>query len=493
MRLKILFFISLLLLLGGAAGWWYWHVHTRSKIVSVPAELQLDKVEKTHRIVLFVHGTFGSTLGLLDVPSVMRDNLRGSLYAKTARSMRKDNFFFSSQPLLHRGLVPFEPSFDVRESIGFFAAYPIGKALETVFEQRATPDEIRHYYSFGWSGLLSQQKRRQEAIRLLNELNAEVAKFKERGITPQITVLCHSHGGNLLLNVGALVSILRCERLSTVTGVENAAALEELKVSLARLPERDVVADFKGQKKLDYRPDVPSWNINECMFFGTPVQPETDFAIGSSLFESMYHCYSLADRVQPSDWISTSRYYSEQRFDRIEKLLNAAGKKLPQKLVQIRLMFDRAISDDGKFVSKASLAGGGKKFSLWNVLVGEFDSKPLDEDPTHKEFWFLVFSKNIDQHVIKPLPVVVFAPCIIDALKPSCEHVDVDLNIAHRGEALCFEVADHKKGSVFASHALSFDVVHRLRMAAKMWEADADFLAQEESLLSQHLRTGREC
>lgn len=491
MRTKILVICSVMLLVGGGIGWWCWYRYHAAKVVLVPTEVRIDRVEKQHRIVLFVHGTFGSTLGLLDVPSVMRDNLKGSIYTKTARSMRKDHFFFCNQPLLQRGLVPFEPSFDVKESIGFFAAYPIGKAVDAIFEKSSLVDEVRHYYSFGWSGLLSQQKRRKEALRLLNELNNEVSKFKARGIMPKITVLSHSHGGNLVLNVGLLVSLLREEKLSTIVGLEHAHSTEEMRVMLARLPERESLAAFQNNKRFDYRPEVPSWNIEHLVLLGMPVQPETDFAVASSLFDAVYHCYSLCDRVQPSDWVSTSRYYSEQRFDRMEKVLKIEGLKLPENLVQARIMFDRLVSDDGKFIVKVDPSAGGKKFSWWDMLVGEVDSRPVYLDPTHKEFWFLVFSKDVDNHLIKPLPVVTFMPSVIELLKTIKGHQDIDVNIAQRGESIGFEAADHLQGTVIAVKSLEAAFVQNLRLLAKKWEADSEFLAQEESLLSQHMRSGR--
>lgn len=206
-RWVFLFIIAILALLGSVGVWW-WYGQKIEVIPIKPAELQLDRVEKTHRIVLFVHGTFGSTLGLLDIPSVMKDNLKGSLYTKTARSMRKDRFFFCTQPLLDRGLRSFVPTSNRTSDDGGFAVYPIGSCFEKMAQHAWGDGEVRHYYVFGWSGLLSQSKRRQEALRLLNELNEEVKKFKKRNITPKITIVSHSHGGNVVLNMGLLVAEL---------------------------------------------------------------------------------------------------------------------------------------------------------------------------------------------------------------------------------------------------------------------------------------------
>ena len=487
----VLIIVIFFLCAGG--GWWYWNLNKIPVPEPEKFELQLDAVEKKHRIIIFVHGTFGSILGLLDIPSVMRDNLKGSLYTKTARSMRKDHFFFSTQPLLHRGLVAFEPSFDRREDQGFFAAYPIGKSFDVFSQKMAQADEVRHYYVFGWSGLLSQNKRRLEGLRLLNELNEEIKKFKDRGIDPKITIVCHSHGGNVLLNMGALVSQLRGEKLSQIPGVEDADSLQKQRIFLAALPDRQATTGFLKQKKWDYAPECPSWNIEHLALFGVPLQPETDFACKSSLFESVYNFYSYADRVQPSDWVSTSRYYSEQRFDRVEALYKKHQQKLPEKIVQARIMFGRKVSEDGDFVVAVDGVGSKKQRTAWNMLVGDLSAQQVHADPTHKEFWFLVFPKMGEECALKPIPVAACFPLLLNLLKKVPERVDCDVNMTLRENEFCLEVAEHNHGKVLAEERLPGSFIKEIQAAIKNWEVDSEFLAKEESLISSHLRAGREC
>ena len=57
-------------------------------------------------ITVFVHGTFGSVLGLLSFSSLINDDLDGSLYRKINRKMRYDPFFYQEQPILQKGLIP---------------------------------------------------------------------------------------------------------------------------------------------------------------------------------------------------------------------------------------------------------------------------------------------------------------------------------------------------------------------------------------------------
>ncbi len=485
MRKLIIGFVCVVLLLIG--GWFAWLKFFQEVPEPEKVVVEIVDEQKEHRLVIFIHGTFGSTLSLLDAPSVVRDNIKGSMYAKTARSMRKDHFFFSTQPLMGRGLVPFIPSFDSKESHGFFAMYPIGKSYELFAKQLGEASELRHYYVFGWSGLLSQHKRRQEAVRFLNALADEVARFKAKGITPKITVVAHSHGGNLVLNAAALVALLRNEAIFDGLAAQALGVKKKLAEILFSLPTKAVAMEKKGQKKGDYELVCPAWNINQFVMLGSPVQPETDFAVQSTFLESVIHCYSVADKVQSSDWVSTSRYYSDQRFDCLQKELHVAGLELPKKLKQVRVMFNREISPSGTFEVKSDAK---KEKSWWSLLVGDFAEHVERIDPTHKEFWFLVSRKDEEKTFLKPLPISVCMP-LVTQLCESTELCDLDLNIARRADELCFEFSEHNRGTVVGERKISWELFDSMRVHATAWEADAEFLSREESLIFSHLRVGR--
>src|SRR5436305_15147496 len=63
-------------------------------------------------IVVFIHGNFNTGLGLFSIKPVFRDSIKGTMYARVTRQMRKDPFFFQEQPILQRGLVEITPSFN---------------------------------------------------------------------------------------------------------------------------------------------------------------------------------------------------------------------------------------------------------------------------------------------------------------------------------------------------------------------------------------------
>ena len=72
---------------------------------------QSYKPEKSVTLHVFIHGTFGSSLGLLSFFPVIHDDFKGSHYVKTTRLMRKDPFFYKDQPMLNRGLCHINPDY----------------------------------------------------------------------------------------------------------------------------------------------------------------------------------------------------------------------------------------------------------------------------------------------------------------------------------------------------------------------------------------------
>lgn len=412
--------------------------------------------QKNHRMVVFIHGTFGAVLSLLDAPGVLHDSVKGSFYEKVVTRARSDQFFFKNQPLAQCGLISFEPSFECHESVGFFAAYPIAKTFDLMCDQVQKDAEQRHYYLFGWSGLLSQESRRQEALRLLNLLSEEVQKFKDQKIDPKITLICHSHGGNVALNLGLFVSFLRGENLSSVRGVVHARSYKKLRSLLDVLPDRQSVIHKQDMQKWDYKPNVPSWNIDQVVLLATPIQPETDAAIFSSFFNRVYNCYSYADAVQVSDWISTKRYFSERRFARIKRLLRRENQQLPGRLRQVRIMVGRQKDKAGKLIFRVS----------------------SQADPAHKDFWFLLFRRMKRNHLFKPLPVLTLFPLISDVLFKNDQLLDVDVNIVARSGELVAEVVRHNSCSICGESKISQKVFEVIRSQAGDWNGNERFFSR---------------
>jgi hypothetical protein len=84
-------------------------------------------------MTVFVHGSFGSLIGFVNFSDVMSDKISGTLYRQINKSMRDDDFFYRDQPILQRGMVRVEPTFDI-QSVGNkkYGVYPILKAYEII-------------------------------------------------------------------------------------------------------------------------------------------------------------------------------------------------------------------------------------------------------------------------------------------------------------------------------------------------------------------------
>lgn len=140
------------------------------------------------------------------------------------------------------------------------------------------------FYTFGWSGRLSNFYRRIAAQELYSALLVEIKKVERRTKLPvKIHLVAHSHGGNVVLN---LVDI-----------------------------------EKKQKQKL---------KIEKLVLFGCPVQSETKFFVKDSIFEKVYHIYSKGDHVQIADAFSTKDFFSQRCFKEDMKDSDKTVSKLHQ-------------------------------------------------------------------------------------------------------------------------------------------------------------------
>ncbi len=165
-------------------------------------------------------------------------------------------------------------------------------SIESYFHQREIAQTLinsnpelfpaEHFYLYGWNGKLSFKEREKASRKLYQDLKAVRATYKKTyGAEPQIRLIAHSHGGNVIL------------------------LLEQVKDSTD--------TDFF---------------ISEAILLATPVQKQTmDYAC-SSLFGKVYSFYSVLDIIQvmdPQGWQQkgTQSFFSERYFpinDKIEQI-----------------------------------------------------------------------------------------------------------------------------------------------------------------------------
>ncbi|KKQ33354.1 MAG: hypothetical protein US49_C0001G0034 [candidate division TM6 bacterium GW2011_GWF2_37_49] len=443
-----------------------------------PPEELTNAQEKEVWLNIFVHGSFGTMLGMLSLSKVAKDDVKGSWYHEIIRDMRKDPKFFTEQTILKKGLLKITPTLDPADlNNQRLAAYPITKAFDEIIK-KTNPNQINNYYVFGWTGLISQKRRRLEAVRFYNEICEEYKQYENKGIKPKIRILTHSHGGNLCLNLAAVNYIIQqpTNALQVLNKNKNEHdSLIELLNLIKTLPNKEV-AKLKGKmKKYDYLPLNKDLKVQELVLLGVPIQPETENFCNYDFFEKIYNIYSTKDYVQQIDFISTKQGYSSQRISpRIAHNQN--------KIIQARVMIGRSMKKEKINILDKPIKNDAQKQeaseTLFNKIISSAQAYFADglKDPTHKDLWFAAWGRE-NESSLSPLPIIVLIPLITKTL--SCAkntHNDFDVNIkkSKDGKYLKFQVSKYDEFRVEVEELFPFDIIDRLKKDFGKWKPIED-------------------
>ncbi len=459
----------------GGLGYWYYTSYTPSVTVSI------QTTERQPWMTVFSHGTFGTMRGLLNVFDVMKDNVDQTRYKKLTSHMRYDPYFYQMQPMQAPGLKSFEPTFDIKgKEDTKFAAHPVAKAYEEVTEHIIPEKEANKYYTFGWSGLISQLRRRKEAVRFYNMLQKELATQKEANIAagisasiaqPKLRILAHSHGGNVALNLAAVNEVRELESPPVRENFETDDHFEAIRLMyelIESLPDKQEASKNKHQKKWDYQPEGEKVFIDELILLGTPVQPETSAFFLSNTFKRLALVYSDNDMVQRMDWVSTKRYYSDQRLDISNEKAQKCG------LTQIKLSINKDIQHPEKEAEEKLEKPSVMSTKFWKSF---FTGKQKDTDPNHKELWFMSWRTdgNEDkgaQKYIKPYPFAVFMPIIKQLWESHDDKRDIDVNITFGDEHIEFGLYPHEQTEKVCAVNFPKYKFAQLQEEAKLWRPE---------------------
>ena len=454
-----------------------------------------SKQKKEEWITIFTHGAFGSLLGLLNLRDVIRDNVEGTSYKKLLSKMRKDDFFYKNQPMLEKGLVKIKPSFDLQACKNKkYAIYPITKSYQTIVEQIKEKKEKNNFYTFGWSGLMSQQRRRKEAIRFYNAIAQEVENYNKRGISPKIRIIAHSHGGNLSLNLAgvekAANNLTEPNKLETIAKNDDEkesllATLQEIK----KLPPKNKLSAKKGQKLLDYIPEKKDLIIDELLMFGTPIQAETESFIFSGIFKKVYNFYSQEDSVQKLDWVTTKKAYSKQRFNILN---NIFGKKpetetLPQ-VIQAKIMIRQNMpintskqQTNNTQTSATNNSNASEETSFWSNL---FYFIKRSDDPNHKELWFASWENN---NLLSPLPAAILSPLYLSVIEKISDKInDVDLILNFTDEKVRLYAFAHNETVIQEKTSIYKWIIDDLKAKTLKWKPEDISLLKEFNIIKKY-------
>ena len=137
-----------------------------------------------------------------------------------------------------------------------------------------------HFYVFGWSGKLNHTERQLAAKDLYHALKELVLRYqKEYCITPQITLITHSHGGNVALNMAAII-------------------------------DKDC-----------------SVVINRLILLACPVQNYTMNLVKSPLFKRIYSIHSHTDMFQILDPQGLHPFFTLKRMAEFKNAFNISKKR----------------------------------------------------------------------------------------------------------------------------------------------------------------------
>ena len=451
-------------------------------------ELSTNKPQEAWMTV-FVHGSFATTLGLISVFNVIKDKVQNTNYKKMTRLMRNDPFFYQMQPLQELGLKPLEPHFEPKSITQKYAVFPIAAAYEMLSAHANHAQEKNYFYTFGWSGLISQQRRRKEAVRLYNALIVEYQSLLQRGIKPKIRLIAHSHGGNVILNTGGIHELLQ----KGLDDEPNAARYPDADQQASMHHLYELLTKTKKKLALDHIPVAP-FCIDEVILMGTPIQPETLPFCLSPFFKKIYNFYSDDDIIQSMDWVSTRRYYSEKRI-----AFSPIAEERPT-IVQIKITLNKPQSDEEKKATNTPPQENTENQrslgvlkdtmnALWTRLFSNQTKKPA-LDPLHKEFWFMGWKasdqNNLAQQHIQPYPYVILLPYIQRLLTKVPHLLDLDITLKFGEQTVSMTAYAHDTTEKEAKIYVDRSLLHQLQEYAQAWKPDNITPSYEMELLHRY-------
>jgi len=262
----------------------------KSKLHDDDVSIQCSKCIMT----VFIHGTIGPHFSFKAIGSWFKSIFRKKekkigVFQRYIEQVKRYSFH-RFQPINTMGLIPIDLDTKLSKGnigyIGQQTAILYKKLYDKIYSDNK--NDIA-FYTFGWTGRLSKRLRREAATELYDSICQEAERLRNKTCKPvEVWLLAHSHGVNVMLN------------------------LEE---------------EEKVQKK--------NLIIDKAIFYGGPIQSETEDFVKSTVFKDIYHIYSRGDHIQRLDCVSTKDWFSRQTFGSNKKKQVAFPKNLNQIEVEI--------------------------------------------------------------------------------------------------------------------------------------------------------------
>lgn len=422
------------------------------------------ETDETCVIKVFIHGTYGSALSLLNYGHVKKDDLAGTAYLALQRVLRQSEDEGSRRFMGPVGLLQVNAE-NVQAQDPMTCMI---EALAQVHKGLFGDDEESLHYLFGWSGLLSQQERRREAIRLYNNLVTLRDAVKVRGKKPVLKLYCYSHGCNVGLNLALVDACLSGDaRLLEAIDPEVRVGMQELLAGNACLGLSTILSHDQAEKLAhEYqRPLRRLEKIDQIMLLALPVQEETAPFVGDKLFGRVIQVYSENDGIVDADLVS-SKKRSQTLLDR-DLLKNASQVKV------VRWMHNRLpeLGDRPELRNKKehSILEEFQASRIRRRMMGGANPDCIHlQDPTHQDFWCMLHRSK--KKVFGGMPLLVFTPLLENLLTQDAAQTYFDFCLFDHDDsvqALLFACCDDAALQKISEQSLELEPLLAVQSKAK--------------------------
>lgn len=412
--------VSVFLLLA-VSGW------LRSDDTVIPTEPQQPW------ITIFVHGIISvqHQITFQNLIILLRDDIVGSMYARTVELIRTDPYFYQYHSMQEMGLrkISMLPHVPGAASSALAYAYEANERFAKGFDG----DMI--FYTFGWSGLISPRMRYIEAEIFFDQLQKELATYHADNIIPKVRIVAYSNGGNLALELG--------------------------RVAL----------------QLCYTQPL----IDELILLGVPVVRSTDYFVASPIFTKVWHLYSKADKVQTLDTFSSETFFSQRTFNDRETFI------VPDKVTQVEIQVKRPATH------LFDVVFGECRKDVAQTLQFRYNTL-RKASPNHSELWSFgwKYSKHGKHSPFRPLPTAAFVPWITHAvatgLPPKTDHAIADI-LTHKEVII---VQDPYTKACNVVPFLTLEQLAEVKALASQFEPTDYSEACHKQKIYEHLATAHE-
>lgn len=242
-------------------------------------------------MTILIHGSIGvgANLNGRTLSLIKKDCIEGTPYEQSVLQIRQHPYVSTLHPLGDFGLHPIpQESPSINGGVIFSELY-------TSMAKAFGISEKNTFYTFGWSGLISEKERIRTARRFYEELRTCIEEKKKAHEQLKVRLIAYSHGGTMISN-------------------------------FAQLRAQEFCHD--------------TFCIDETILVGVPLNKQLSQAFSCKPFQQIFNLYSRADKVQRIDIFTSPYILSERTFrnqfpclTQIEFRYTAPLRQLPQQVL----------------------------------------------------------------------------------------------------------------------------------------------------------------